>query len=285
MTTERRTSPTQGIAVVTGASSGIGAATARGLAARGLHVLAGVRRRPDAERLAAEGIEPVTLDITNDEQVAGVAEQVEADGRPLRAVVNNAGIAINSPVETLPLAEWRRQFEVNFFGQVAVIQVLLPALLSAGGRIVNVSSIGGRVAGPTFGAYAGAKFALEAMSDALRREVGRLGVEVIVVEPSAIATPIWDKGVETADGLVAEMSEEQRSRYRNLIAAILEQAKTLSREGEHPDAVAEVIVRAVEARRPRTRYLVGRDARVMGRLVRVVPDRVVDRLIARRLGL
>jgi NAD(P)-dependent dehydrogenase (short-subunit alcohol dehydrogenase family) len=285
MTTGRRNSPTQGVAVVTGASSGIGEATARGLAARGLHVLAGVRSSAAAERVGGERIEPVTLDITNDEQVARVAEQVEADGRPLRAVVNNAGIAINSPVETLPLAEWRRQFEVNFFGQVAVIQVLLPALLSAGGRIVNVSSIGGRVAGPTFGAYAGAKFALEAMSDALRREVGRLGVEVIVVEPSAIATPIWDKGVETADGLVAEMSEEQRSRYRNLIAAILEQAKTLSREGEHPDAVAEVIVRAVEARRPRTRYLVGRDARVMVRLVRVVPDRVVDRLIARRLGL
>jgi NAD(P)-dependent dehydrogenase (short-subunit alcohol dehydrogenase family) len=168
---------------------------------------------------------------------------------------------------------------------VAITQALLPALLPARGRIVNVSSIGGRVAGPTFGAYAGAKFALEAMSDALRREVGRLGVDVIVVEPGAVATPIWDKGLTTAEGLVSEMSEEQTARYRDLMAAIREQARSLAQSGSDPADVADVIVGAITARRPRTRYLVGRDARIMGRLARLLPDRAVDRLIARGLGL
>jgi NAD(P)-dependent dehydrogenase (short-subunit alcohol dehydrogenase family) len=285
MALERETSGSDQLAVVTGASSGIGEATVRRLAASGLHVLAGVRRADAAERLAAEGIEPVFLDITDPGHLTSIAERVEADGRRLRALVNNAGVSINAPVEALPMDEWRRQFEVNFFGQVAITQALLPALLTAGGRIVNVSSIGGRVAGPTFGAYAGAKFALEGMSDALRREVGRLGVDVIVVEPGAVATSIWDKGLTTAEQLASEMSEAQLARYRDLLEAMREQARTLGREGDDPADVADVIVRAITVRTPRTRYLVGRDARMMGRLVRVVPDRVVDRLIARRLGL
>jgi NAD(P)-dependent dehydrogenase (short-subunit alcohol dehydrogenase family) len=285
MTTEQSNPDKAEIAIVTGASSGIGEATVRGLADRGLHVLAGVRRQPDADRLAAERIEPVILDITDPDHIAAISDRVGADRRPLRALVNNAGVAINSPVETLPMDEWRRQFEVNFFGQVAITQAMLPALLSAGGRIVNVSSIGGRVAGPTFGAYAGAKFALEGMSDSLRREVGRLGVDVIVVEPGAVATPIWDKGVETAEGLAARMSEEQAARYRDLLDAMRARARALAEGGSDPDSVAEMIVGAIEARRPRTRYLVGRETKVMGRLARVLPDRILDHLIARNLGL
>ena len=165
-------------AVVTGASSGIGHATARALATRGFHVLAGVRRESDAEQLAGKNLEPVILDVTDAAQIAALADRVtgDAEGRLLRALVNNAGIAVNAPVEAIPMAEWRRQFEVNFFGQVALTQALLPALLSARGRVVNVSSIGGRVAGPTYGAYSASKFALEAMSDVLRREVARFGV-------------------------------------------------------------------------------------------------------------
>jgi NAD(P)-dependent dehydrogenase (short-subunit alcohol dehydrogenase family) len=275
------------LAVVTGASSGVGQATAKALAARGFHVLAGVRKETDAERLAADGMEPVILDITDPDDVAAVAERVEtdADGRRLAVLVNNAGIAVNAPVETLPMAGWRRQFDVNFFGQVAMIQAVLPNLLSARGRVVNVSSIGGRVVGPTYGAYAASKFALEAMSDALRREVGQFGVSVIVVEPGMVATPIWDKGVATAQELVAEMSAEQQARYGALVAALLKQTEGVGETGIDPSEVARVIADAVEARRPRTRYLVGRDAKVMARLVAVLPDRVVDRLIARNLGL
>jgi NAD(P)-dependent dehydrogenase (short-subunit alcohol dehydrogenase family) len=273
------------LAVVTGASTGIGRAAARALNARGWHVLGGVRSDAAAAELEAEGIEPVTLDVTDPAQVSAVAERVAADGASLGALVNNAGIAVNAPVESLPMEEWRRQFEVNFFGQVAVTQALLPALLRSGGRIVNVSSIGGRVAGPTFGAYAGAKFALEGMSDALRREVGRLGVRVIVVEPGAVATPIWGKGIDTAQGLMNGMTAEVRDRYGKLIEAMLGQGRDAERNGIDPAEAGKVIADAIEARRPRARYPVGRDARVMSRLARVMPDRVIDWLIARSLGL
>ncbi len=247
----------------------------------------GCARRPTPSGIAADGIEPVILDVTDPDHVAAIAERVanDADGRPLMVLVNNAGIAVNAPVETLPMEGWRRQFDVNFFGQVAVTQALLPALLSASGRVVNVSSIGGRVAGPTYGAYSASKFALEAMSDVLRREVGRFGVGVIVVEPGAVATPIWDKGVASAQELVAGMSAEQQARYGDLVAAMLEQAAGAGESGIEPSEVAQVIADAVEAGKPRTRYLVGRDAKVMARLAGVLPDRAVDRLIARNLGL
>lgn len=275
------------IAVVTGASSGIGQATARLLAARGFAVLAGVRRDEDREQAAAAGLEPVILDITDPVQVTAIAERVagDPDGRPLGVLVNNAGIAVNAPVETIPMAEWRRQFDVNFFGHVAITQALLPALLRARGRIVNVSSIGGRVAGPGFGAYAGSKFALEAMSDALRREIARLGVAVIVVEPGTIATAIWGKGLATADRLAAGMSAAQQARYGDLIAAVRRQAQALERNGIAPEAAAAVIVGAIEAGKPRARYLIGRDAKIMAAVTKRLPDRAVDRLIARNLGL
>jgi NAD(P)-dependent dehydrogenase (short-subunit alcohol dehydrogenase family) len=275
------------LAVVTGASSGIGQATAQALAARGFHVLAGVRRDADAEQLAGQGLEPIILDITDPDHVSAVTDRVGSDpsGRLLGALVNNAGIAVNAPVEALPLAEWRRQFEVNFFGHVAVIQALLPALISGHGCVVNVSSIGGRVVAPTFGAYGASKFALEAMSDALRREVGRLGVRVVVVEPGTVATPIWNKGMATADQLVTQTPEDQVARYRDLVDAMRKQAETLARGGISPADAAQVIVGAIEAREPRARYLIGRDAKVMARVAGVLPDRIVDRLIARNLGL
>ena len=203
----------------------------------------------------------------------------------LGALVNNAGIAVNGPVETIPMQEWRHQFDVNFFGHVAMTQALLPALLAAGGRVVNVSSIGGRVAAPTFGAYAASKFAMEAMSDALRREVGRLGVQVIVIEPGTVATGIWGKGLVAAQKLAAAMSEDQQARYRELLEAARRQAETLGRGGIDPADAARVIADAIEARTPRARYLVGRDARLMAPIAGLLPDRIVDRLIARNLGL
>jgi NAD(P)-dependent dehydrogenase (short-subunit alcohol dehydrogenase family) len=275
------------LAVVTGASSGIGQATARALAERGHHVLAGVRRSADTAELAGDNIEPVILDITDSDAIAALADRIDQDQahRPLAALVNNAGIAVNAPVETLPMAEWRRQFEVNFFGQIAVTQALLPALLAARGRIVNVSSIGGLVAGPTFGAYSASKFALEAASDALRREVGRLGVRVIVIEPGTVATPIWGKGLATAEEIVGATPAERLARYTDLIDAARQRAETLERDGIDPADAARVIADALTARRPRTRYLVGRDAKLMGRIAGLLPDRAVDWLIARNLGL
>jgi NAD(P)-dependent dehydrogenase (short-subunit alcohol dehydrogenase family) len=270
--------------VVTGASSGVGRATAEALGATGFHVLAGVRSDADGDRVGgAVGVEPVIVDITRPDDVAALAERVGelAGVRGLSALVNNAGIAVNAPVETLPMAEWRRQFEVNFFGQVAMTQALLPALLGGSGRVVNVSSIGGRVAGPTFGAYAASKFALEAMSDALRREVAPLGVDVIVIEPGSVATPIWDKGTSTAVDLAESTDPALRERYADLEAAMLEQAEAMARGGIPPEAAASVIVRAIRARRPRARYLVGRDAKVAARVARFLPDRLLDALLAR----
>jgi NAD(P)-dependent dehydrogenase (short-subunit alcohol dehydrogenase family) len=267
--------------VVTGASTGMGAATARELARRGFHVLAGVRRDVDADALRGDGIEPHILDITVESDVAAIAERVARDpqGQPLRALINNAGVAINAPVEALPIAEWRRQFEVNLFGHVAMIQALMPSLLRSSGTVVNISSLGGKVALPTYPAYAGSKFALEALSDSLRREVGRLGVKVVVIEPGAVKTAMAERGVATADRLKDGMTADQRERYGELVDAMSNLARSFDKDGVSAEHAAKVIAKAATASRPRTRYTVGRDAAVLARLSRVLSDRVLDRVV------
>jgi NAD(P)-dependent dehydrogenase (short-subunit alcohol dehydrogenase family) len=267
--------------VVTGASTGMGAATARELARRGFHVLAGVRRDVDADALRGDGIEPHILDITVESDVAAIAERVARDpqGLPLRALINNAGVAINAPVEALPIAEWRRQFEVNLFGHVAMIQALMPSLLRSSGTVVNISSLGGKVALPTYPAYAGSKFALEALSDSLRREVSRLGVKVVVIEPGAVKTAMAERGVATADRLKDGMTADQRERYGELVDAMSNLARSFDKDGVSAEHAAKVIAKAATASRPRTRYTVGRDAAVLARLARVVSDRVLDRVV------
>ena len=267
--------------VVTGASTGLGAATARELARRGFHVLAGVRREIDADALRGEGIEPHILDITVESDVAAIADRVAADplGRPLRALINNAGIAVNAPVEALPIAEWRRQFEVNLFGHVAMIQALMPSLLRSSGTVVNISSVGGKVALPTYPAYAGTKFALEALSDSMRREVNDLGVKVVVVEPGAVKTEMAQRGVATADRLKAGMTADQLERYGGLIDAMSNLARSFDTDGVPAERAAKVIANAATAPRPRTRYTIGRDAAILLRLSRVVSDRFLDRVV------
>jgi NAD(P)-dependent dehydrogenase (short-subunit alcohol dehydrogenase family) len=275
------------LVVVTGASTGIGAATAKELARKGFHVLAGVRREADADALRGlsiegiGGIEPQILDITVESDVAAIADRVARDPlhRPLRALINNAGIAINAPVETLQPAEWRRQFEVNLFGHIAMTQALLPALLSSSGTVVNISSVGGKVVLPTYGAYAGSKFALEAVSDALRRELGHAGIKVVVVEPGAVKTEMAERGIATAEGLKANMTATQLARYGDLIAAVTAQARSFNDIGVSAEHAAMVIAKAATASRPRTRYTVGRDAAILVRTARVVSDRVLDRIV------
>jgi NAD(P)-dependent dehydrogenase (short-subunit alcohol dehydrogenase family) len=271
--------------VVTGASAGMGAATAKELARRGFHVLAGVRRDADADALRGEGIEPVILDITMESDVAAIADRVARDPlrRPLRALINNAGIAINAPVEALPIVEWRKQFEVNLFGHVAMTQALLPALLISSGTVVNISSVGGKVVLPTYGAYAGSKFALEAVSDALRREVAELGIKVVVIEPGAVKTEMVDRGIATAEGLQANMSAAQSGRYADLAAAVTAQARSFSEVGVSAEHAAKIIAKAATASRPRTRYTIGRDAAILLRVSRVVSDRVLDRIVRQNL--
>jgi len=170
--------------------------------------------------------------------VAAIAERVAQDPqrRPLRALVNNAGIAVNAPVEALPMAQWRWQFEVNLFGHIAMTQALLPALIDSSGTVVNISSIGGKVAMATYGAYAGVKFALEAVSDALRREVAQFGVKVVVVEPGGVATQLGSRGIATANTLAADMTPEQHQRYDALIGAITARPRRSPRQASRPNA-------------------------------------------------
>ena len=264
------------LALVTGASTGIGHATAVHLTRLGFHVLAGVRD-PAA---APDGTEALRLDVTSESDVAAAAERV---GSELDALVNNAGIAVSGPVEVVPMDEWRRQIEVNLLGQIAVTRALLPAVLRARGRIVNMSSIGGRVANPLFGPYSASKFALEAVSDALRREVAEHGVRVVSVEPGGIATPIWGKGMDDARRLMGAMTPEQERRYARVIAAVTKAVERIARDGLPPEAVAEVVAEAITTPRPRARYVVGRDAKVQALAARLLPDRVFDAAMRRLL--
>ena len=272
-----------GTVLVTGASSGIGEATAFHLRELGFDPVAAVRKDEDAERLAGSGLRTVRMDVTDVDSIA--AARAELGDGPLAGLVNNAGIAVAAPLEFLPLDQLRHQLEVNLVGQLAVTQRFLPVLRAARGRIVNVSSIGGRVALPLVGAYHASKFALEAISDTLRRELLSQGVDVIVIEPGGVKTPIWRKGDELAAELTSDLPPEGERLYGPLIAAIRkETAKIATETGIEPREVAEAIGRALTARRPRARYLVGRDAKMRAPAAAVLPARVMDRIVARTLG-
>ncbi|PRX10904.1 UNVERIFIED_ORG: short-subunit dehydrogenase [Martelella mediterranea] len=270
----------QELIVVTGASSGIGAATAQEMARRGYHVLAGVRREQDARDIQGPNIEPVLIDITHPDDIAALAQRIDTDppGRALRAVVNNAGIGTNAPVEVFDLDAWRKLFEVNYFGHIAVTQKLLPALLRSKGRVINISSVGGRIAMATYGPYAGAKFALEALSDSLRRELAPSGVDVVVIEPGAVQTKISGRAIAVANNVAAAMTPEQTERYGALIHAVTAQAAAADKTGAKASVAANVVVRAITSRRPRTRYGVGREAALLG-LMSLLPDKVIDWLL------
>ena len=270
---------------MSGASTGIGAATARELARRGFHVLAGLRRGSDANALRAANLEPITLDITNEAEIAALVKHIADDPerRPLRALVNNAGIAVNAPVEVLPLSEWRRLFDVNLFGHIAMTQALLPALIEGRGTVVNITSVGGKVAMATYGPYAGSKFALEAVSDALRREVEPLGVKVIVVEPGAVTTEMLGRVAVTGERIIGAMTTAQRGRYATLMHSIISQAQAAIPKGVPAEEAGRVISDAITSKRPRTRYTVGRDAAIIVRLARFLSDRMLDGLLARSL--
>lgn len=181
------------------------------------------------------------------------------------------------------MAEWRRVFEVNLFGHIAVTQALLPALLRSKGRVVNISSVGGEFAMAAYGAYAGSKFALEAVSDSLSREVAPPGVQMVVVEPGGVRTEMADRGIATANRLAAGMTPEQDERYGSLVQANNKLMASGTASGLTADAAALVIAKAVTARRPRTRYTAGRDAALIMRLGRVLSDRTLDRVLAANL--
>jgi NAD(P)-dependent dehydrogenase (short-subunit alcohol dehydrogenase family) len=271
-----------GTVVVTGASAGIGEAAALRLRELGFDVVGGVRRAEDAVRLQDLGLRTAILDVTDAAQVRAIAEDI--GDAPLAGLVNNAGIAVAAPVEFLPIEMLRRQLEVNLIGQIAVTQALLPALRRARGRIVNVSSIGGRVAVPLLSPYAASKFGLEGFSDSLRRELRPHGVRVVLVEPGGVKTQIWRKGGEMADTMMEQVPPEAEGLYGDLVRVLRAQSERIDREsGMDASEVADVIARAMTSRRPRTRYLVGSDAKLRARVAWLLPDRAMDALIARAL--
>jgi NAD(P)-dependent dehydrogenase (short-subunit alcohol dehydrogenase family) len=279
------------LALITGASTGIGRATALRLAGSGWTILAGVRDPAAGERLASEApgarIVPLALEVTDPGQIAAAAEAVAAQvsgSKPggLDALVNNAGIGLGGPLEVISDADLRRQFDVNVFGQMAVTRALLPALRLAGGRIVFISSIGGRVAMAFSAPYAASKHAIEAFGDALRVELHSSGIQVGLIEPGSVATPIWDKSRGEADRLT--IPPHLQEQYGKVPAAVDKVLQDTGRRGISPDVVAEAIEKALLARRMPARTLVGRDARAMLAAKRLLPDRLFDRIIRGRLG-
>jgi NAD(P)-dependent dehydrogenase (short-subunit alcohol dehydrogenase family) len=273
-----------GAVLVTGASSGIGEATVLHLRELGFDPIAAVRKDEDAERLEGRGVRTTRIDVTDADQIAAARD--ELGDRPLAGLVNNAGIAVAAPLEFLPIDRLRQQLEINLIGQVAVTQAFLPALRRARGRIVNVSSIGGRVAIPLGSPYNASKFGLEGLSDSLRRELRPQGIDVIVIEPGGVKTPIWKKGNELADEMLeGEMPADAQQLYGRMIDRLRAETVKIEQErGMEPREVAEAIGTALTATRPRTRYLVGRDAKIRAAMATILPDRVMDRLIGRALG-
>jgi NAD(P)-dependent dehydrogenase (short-subunit alcohol dehydrogenase family) len=267
--------------LVTGASTGIGEATALRMKRAGWDVYAGARKDEDLERLREAGLNPVRLDVTDPDSIAAAKSQL--DDRGLRGLVNNAGVAVSAPIELVPLDDLRQQLEVNLVGQVAVIQAFMPNVREATGRVVNISSIGGRIALPLVGPYAASKFGLEAVSDSLRRELRPWGIHVAVVEPGAVVTPIWDKGRATADRVEEAMGEHGRRLYGRLADRIRKETEKIPDRGVAPDEVAKAVEHALTAARPKVRYVVGRDAKVRLRIKALVGDRRFDGLIARTL--
>lgn len=276
--------------MITGASTGIGAACALHLDRLGWRVFAGVRKQADAETLKAQSsprLTPISLDVTDTVSISTAASAVAgAVGQAgLAGLVNNAGIVVPGPIEFLPLADLRRQLEINVVGQVAVTQGFLPLIRAGRGRIVNMGSISGRMATPFTGAYAASKFALEALTDALRLELAPWGISVSIVEPGAVATPIWEKSARTAEAMLGSVQPEALALYAEAIEAVKRTAADAAKRAVDPVDVARIVEHALTAARPRTRYVVGREAKFRAAMALLVPDRVRDNLVAKAMGL
>jgi NAD(P)-dependent dehydrogenase (short-subunit alcohol dehydrogenase family) len=282
--------PPRGAVVITGASTGIGRACALALDALGFRVFAGVRKAEDGEslrRASSARLTPIFIDVTDEQSIAAAAEEVsrEVGEAGLVGLVNNAGIAIPGPLEYLPLEELRRQLEINLVGQLAVTQAFLPLLRRGRGRMVNISSLAGKLTTPFNGAYSAAKHGIEAFSDALRMELAPWGIHVSVVEPGTIATAMPKKLLRDANAVLNNLPAEGRERYGSDFETYVRTLAEHAQSGSQPEVVARAIVHALTARTPRARYPAGAPAGRMLMLYRLLPDRLLDRVILRFLGL
>jgi NAD(P)-dependent dehydrogenase (short-subunit alcohol dehydrogenase family) len=279
---------TSSTVVITGASSGIGKASALHLDRLGFSVIASVRREEDAMTLRAEASErlsTILLDVTDPASLAAAIEVVTAavEDVGLAGLVNNAGIAVAGPLEFLPVAELRRQLEVNLIGQLAVTQAFLPLLRKGRGRIVNVGSLSGKIAMPFVGSYSATKFAMESLTDSLRIELRPWRISVSLIEPGFTATPIWEKSNASAYDLFKTLPPQAEHLYGKAIPKIRTRYAYLGKNGTSPLAVAKSIAHALTSRQPKTRYAVGRGAVLGSAIFARLPDRLRDTLIARWL--
>ena len=281
----------KGAVVVTGASTGIGRATALHLDEQGFRVFAGVRKQADADSLSeasSERLTPITIDVAEQPSIDAAREEVEAavGGSGLAGLVNNAGIPGAGPVEHLPVDEFKKVIDVNLVGQYAVTQAFLPLLRRGDGTIVFITSIGGRVASPFFAPYNAAKFGLEGMADSLRRELKPWkGMNVVVVEPGSIATPIWKKGGENFKAASKLMGPEAERLYGPQMDKLRSATESTEARGLEPIEVARVIEKAIRDDNPKARYLIGRDAKIMARAQSLVGAKNFDRLMRRVMHL
>ena len=274
--------------LITGASTGIGRACALDLAERGFRVFAGVRRDTDAEALrSASGgrVTPVRLDVLDEAQIAETVAGLERElaGEGLAGLVNNAGIAVAGPLEFLESEDLRRQLEVNVVGQLAVTRACLALLRRANGRIVFVGSSSGYLSTPFTGAYCASKYAIEAVGDALRRELLPWKLSVSIVQPGAIQTPIWEKSKSAADEIIEKLPERAHELYGGAIEKVQGLVDERSASAAPVEKVAKAVHHALSARRPKTRYRVGTDATGQAWLARL-PDRWVDFLLSKAFG-
>jgi NAD(P)-dependent dehydrogenase (short-subunit alcohol dehydrogenase family) len=274
-----------GAVVVTGASTGIGRATALLLDREGYKVFAGVRKQSDAESLRQAGsdrLTTITIDVAQHETVASAREAVEASlgDEGLVGLVNNAGIGHAGPIEFVSLDDFREVLEVNVVGQVAVTQAFMASIRKAKGTVVFLASIGGRISSPFLSPYSASKFGVEALGEALRREVSPWGIDVSVVEPGSIATEIWRKAQDAADEQLESLPPEGRRLYepqiRSWVKAFIQEG---GGRGIPPEKVAEVIHTAIRSDRPKARYLVGIDAKVGAKLNAALPRRTFDAMV------
>jgi NAD(P)-dependent dehydrogenase (short-subunit alcohol dehydrogenase family) len=278
-----------GAVVITGTSTGIGRACALHLDAAGFEVFATVRREEDADRLRAERprIHTLVVDVTDEDGVRAAAREVDGvvGDRGLAGLVNNAGTSVAGPLEFLPLDELRRQLEVNLVAHVGVTQAFLPAIRRARGRILNITSVGGRIVNPFMGPYHASKWGLEAVTDAQRKELRPWGIRVIAIEPGSIDTEIWKKGIAQGEELAAALPEEGKRLYGDKIPKAMQFGQRVADHGQPAESVAKAVERALTAKRPRSRYVVGADARALIALNQVLPDRAVDALESRMMGI
>ncbi len=269
-----------GVHLVTGTSSGLGRATALALAEAGHHVLAGARHVEDAPQHSR--IEPVLLDTTDATHVDALGDRLRADH--LDGLVNNAGVVVDGAFEAVALEHWRRQLEVNVLGVVAVTQAALPALRRSRGRVVNVGSVASVLAPPFVGPYATSKAAVRAMSASLRRELLPVGVRVTLLEAGAIATPIWEKSLDTFDSRIDDLDSELEGLYARRLRRFKAVTEASARSGVPPEDAAAAILGVLTARRPPALLTLGREAKLRLLAQRLLPTRVFDELIVRSAG-